>query len=56
MLATRQNNSLAPIQNGYPEHLGDYNVLVLRLMPNNFQEPLTYYRDVLQLLSMPDNF
>ncbi|KAH7464177.1 hypothetical protein FOMA001_g17885 [Fusarium oxysporum f. sp. matthiolae] len=54
--ATRQNNSLAPIQNGCPEHLGDHDVLVLRPMPDNFRQPLTYYSDVLRLRSMPDNF
>ncbi|KAJ0125765.1 Uncharacterized protein HZ326_27360 [Fusarium oxysporum f. sp. albedinis] len=49
--AARQNNSLAPIQNGYPEHSGDHDVLVLHPMPDNFREPLTYYRDVLRKTS-----
>jgi hypothetical protein len=53
---TCQNNNLAPIQNGYPEHLGDHDVLVLRPMPDNLREPLIYYRDVVRLRSIPDNF
>ncbi|KAK2684509.1 hypothetical protein QWA68_016854 [Fusarium oxysporum] len=54
--AAHRNNSLSPIQNGYPEHLGGHDVLVLRPMPDNFREPFTYYQDVLRLRSMPDNF
>jgi hypothetical protein len=54
--ATRQINSLAPIQNGCPEHLVDHNVIILHPMPDNFRQPLTYYSDVLRLRSMPDTF